>query len=64
MNMSKVKPEPIPSNRMVTYVRFSAATIEKLDALAMEEETNRSTVIRSIVLKALKEAAQKEREAA
>jgi predicted DNA-binding protein len=60
--MSKAtKPEPTPANdRMVTYVRFSAATIERLDALAREEETNRSTVIRSIVLKALRKDAERE----
>jgi metal-responsive CopG/Arc/MetJ family transcriptional regulator len=59
--MSKVtKPEPAPANdRMVTYVRFSAATIEKLDAMAREDETNRSTVIRSIVIKALREDAMR-----
>jgi predicted transcriptional regulator len=41
-------------NKVVTYVRFSESTVKQLDRLAQQEETDRSAVIRRIVLNALR----------
>ena len=61
----KITPKPAShTERAVTYVRFSTATLQRIDAMAAEEETNRSQVIRSLVLKALREASASSQKAA
>lgn len=42
-------------NKVVTYVRLSESAVKQLDRLAEREETDRSAIIRRIVLDALRE---------
>ncbi len=42
-------------NKVVTYVRLSEPIVRQLDRLAEREETDRSAVIRRIVLDALRD---------
>jgi predicted transcriptional regulator len=42
-------------NKVVTYVRLSEPIIKQLDRLAEREETDRSAIIRRIVLDALRD---------
>jgi predicted transcriptional regulator len=43
------------ADKVVTYVRLSESVIKKLDRLADREETDRSAIIRRIVIAALRD---------
>ena len=42
------------ADKVVTYVRLSESAVKQLDRLAEREETDRSAIIRRIVLDALR----------
>ena len=42
-------------DKVVTYVRLSESVVKKLDRLADREETDRSAIIRRIVIAALRD---------
>ena len=48
------------TDKVVAYVRLSEAVIKKLDQLADREETDRSAIIRRIVIAALRDAPKME----
>jgi len=45
---------------VVTYVRLSAASVKQIDRIARHDEMSRSNVIRSLLLKVLREMEQNE----